>query len=100
MADPKPHTPQEQARISRKAAVSRDGSRVKEAVRLAAAAEPVDFPEAEIGRDLSYVARASNVGIRKTSPRSSWAPEAMPIEVAKGESRGFRVVWPYQTTGA
>ncbi|KAG6083084.1 hypothetical protein E4U33_005070 [Claviceps sp. LM78 group G4] len=69
MADPKPHTPQEQARISRKAAVSRDGSRVKEAVRLAAAAEPVDFPEAEIGRDLSYVARASNVGIRKTSPR-------------------------------
>ncbi|KAG6059568.1 hypothetical protein E4U17_006093 [Claviceps sp. LM77 group G4] len=57
MADPKPHTPQEQARISRKAAVSRDGSRVKEAVRLAAAAEPVDFPEAEIGRDLSLKCR-------------------------------------------
>ncbi|KAG6274096.1 hypothetical protein E4U47_001645, partial [Claviceps purpurea] len=53
MADPKPHTPQEQARISRKAAVSRDGSRVKETARLAAAAEPVDFPESEIRRDLS-----------------------------------------------
>lgn len=78
MADPKPHTPQEQARISRKAAVSRDGSRVKKTVRLAAAAEPVDFPEPEFRRDLSYVARASNVGIRKTWSRSSWAPEAMP----------------------
>lgn len=42
MANPKSHTPQEQAQMSRKAAVSVCGSSVKRIPRLAAATRSVD----------------------------------------------------------